>query len=134
MTQKGFHAGEQHPEEWRQDLSPDANAGLNYGQSGQNAEINAPTAYDIPELHRSLDGFTDDELKRVPVLPVGTRLEQGAVYIDLQKPDRAEFKALGNMEAAQGNWFVPKSAVDYVVWNKLIGVDNPERLDQADER
>lgn len=133
MTEKGFHAGEQHPEEWRRDLNPDANAGLNYGQSGPHSELDAPTAYDIPELHRSLSGFTDDELKRVPVLPVGARLEQGATYIDLQKPDRAEFKALGNMEAAQGNWFVPKSAVDYVVWNKLIGVDNPERLGQADE-
>jgi hypothetical protein len=131
MTEKGFHAGEQHPEEWRQDLSPNANAGLN--QAGPQPELNAPTAYDIPELHRSLDGFTDDELKRVPVLPVGTRLEQGAIYIDLQKPDRAEFKALGNMEAGQNNWLVPKKAVDYPLWNKLIGVQNPERLDQANE-
>jgi len=133
MTEKRFHAGEQHPEEWREDLSPNANAGLNYGQAGAHAERDAATAYDIPELHRSLKGFTDDELKRVPVLPAGTRLEQGAVYIDLQTPDRNEFKARGDMQAGAGNWIVPKSAVDYVVWNKLIGVQNPERLNQADE-
>jgi len=133
MTEKRFHAGEQHPEEWRQDLSPDANAGLNYGQAGANTENIGATAYDIPELHRSLKGFTDDELKRISVLPEGTRLEQGAVYIDLQKPDRQEFKALGNMQAGASDWIVAKNSVDYIVWNKLIGVDNPERLGQADE-
>ena len=133
MTQRGFHAGEQHPEEWRQDLSPDANAGLNYGQAGDDPNQIVPTAYDIPELHRSLNGFTDDELKQIPIIQPGTRLEQGAVYIDLQTPDRAEFKALGNMEAGQHNWIVAKKSVDYVVWNKLIGVENPERLNQADE-
>ncbi len=134
MTQRGFHAGEQHPEEWRQDLSPDANAGLNYGQAGDDPNQIAPTAYDIPELHRSLSGFTDDELKQIPVIQPGTRLEQGAVYIDLQKPDRAEFKALGNMEAGPQNWIIAKKSVDYVTWNKLIGVENPERLNQADEQ
>jgi hypothetical protein len=133
MTEKRFHAGEQHPEEWRQDLSPDANAGLNYGQAGAQPAGDALTAYDIPELHRSLRGFTDDELKRVSVLPEGARLEQGAVYIDLRTPDPREFKALGNMQAGSGNWLVAKNSVDYIVWNKLIGVENPERLGQADE-
>jgi hypothetical protein len=29
---------------------------------------------------------------------------------------------------------VPKSAVGYQLWNRLIGVRNPERIGQASER
>jgi hypothetical protein len=132
MVEKESHAGEQHPEEWRQDLNPDANAGQNYGSAGD-ARLEAATAYDIKELHNALDGFTADELKRILVLPAGSRLQQGATYIDLSTPDRNEFKAMGNVEAGPGNWFVPKSEVDYQVWNRLIGVTNPERTGEADD-
>jgi hypothetical protein len=37
------------------------------------------------------------------------------------------------MEAGPENWYVPKSEIDYQLWNLLIGVDNPERLGRADE-
>ena len=133
MEEKQSHAGEQHPEEWRQDLSPDANAGQNYGTTGNDALLEAATAYDIKDLHNALDGFTGDELKRILVLPAGSRLQQGATYVDLSTPDRREFKAMGNVEAGPGNWFVPKSEIDYQVWNRLIGVTNPERTGEADE-
>jgi hypothetical protein len=133
MQEKSFHAGEQHPEEWRRDLNPDANAGVNYGQSGQDAVQDARTGYDIKELHDALPDFSSDELKQIVVLPAGTRLLQGATYIDLRTPDRREFKATGDMEAGPGNWMVPKSEVDYQTWNKLIGVTNPERIGEADD-
>ncbi len=133
MTDKTPHAGEQHPEEWRQDLNPDANAGQNYGGAGAQSDPNIGTAYDITESHNVLQEFSDDELKGIPVLPQGSRLRQGATYIDLQAPDRQEFTATGDMEAGPGNWFVPKSQVDYQLWNRLIGVTNPERLGEADE-
>jgi hypothetical protein len=57
----------------------------------------------------------------------------GATYIDLHAPEPREFKALGTMEAGPENWYVPKSEIDYQLWNLLIGVDNPERLGRADE-
>src|SRR3712207_6511168 len=133
MTQKRSHAGEQHPEEWRQDLSPDANAGVNYGATGPGAEQDARTAYEIKDLHEALGDFTKDDLKRILVLPEGSRLQQGATYVDLRTPDRREFTATGDIEAGAGNWFVPKSAVDYQIWNRLIGVTNPERLGEADD-
>jgi hypothetical protein len=133
MVEKRSHAGEQHPDEWRQDLSPDANAGQNYGTVGDDANQDAPTAYDIKDLHQALDGFSDDELRRIVVLPQGSRLQQGATYIDLATPDRREFKAMGSTEAGPGNWFVPKSEVDYQLWNRLIGVSNPERTGEADD-
>lgn len=62
------------------------------------------------------------------MLPRGSRLEQGATYIDLAKDAPEEFTATGDMEATTDNYSVPKSAVDYTLWNRLIGVDHPERL------
>ncbi len=129
MQEKRSHAGEQHPEEWRKDLNPNANAGQNYGDS---EEQNAPTAHESGELRRMLSDFTKDELKRILVLPPGSRLEQGATYIDLAAPNRNEFTAEGNIEAGPDNYFVPKSQVDYQIWNRLIGITTPERIGEAD--
>ena len=85
------------------------------------------------QVHRQFHGFSDDELKRIPLLPQGTRLEQGATYVDLNDPQLREIKALGSMKAGQYNWYVPKSEVDYQLWNRLIGITNPERLGDANE-
>ncbi len=89
------------------------------------------TAYDIKDLNRRLPGFTDAELKEIPVLPAGTPLEQGATYVDLRAVHPHEFTALGNEFAEPNNWYVPKKHVGYVLWSKLIGVSNPARLDEA---
>lgn len=116
------------------DLHKNPNAGINDDAINNAPTLDAPSAYDITELHNELKDFTDDELRRIQVLRPGTRLKQGATYIDLRAPSRQEFTAEdGNIEAGEHNWFVPKSQTDYVLWNRLIGVDNPERLDQANE-
>lgn len=133
MTDKQFQPGEQHPEEWREDLNPNRDAGQNRGLSGGETLTNAPTAYEVKGIHRQFHGFTDDELKRIPILPSGTRLQQGAVYVSLQDEQLREIKATGDMEAGPNDWYVPKSEVDYQLWNRLIGIDNPERLGDADE-
>jgi hypothetical protein len=108
-------------------------AGQNIGLAGPHLEKDTATAYDIKAIHRQFHGFTDDELKRIPILPQGARLEQGATYVDLQDEGLEEFSATGDMEAGPGNWYVPKSEVDYQLWNRLIGLTNPERLGEADE-
>lgn len=132
MTQRQSHAGEQHPEEWRRDLNPNPQAGQNRSESiGANEQIRS--AYELKEAHRRLSAMNDDDLRRIPIVPTGQRLEQGAVYIDLHTHDCREFKARGDMEAGPDNWYVPKSEVDYQLWNQLIGIDEPERLGQADE-
>ena len=131
MPDKMFRPGEQHPEGWRADLNPDAMAGQNVGLAGPHPEDDARTAYDLKGAHRRLQDFTDDELKQLVVLPPGSRLEQGATYVDLRHLDRGELKALGNMEAGRDNWYVPKTEVSYQLWNRLLGVQNPERLRQA---
>ena len=125
---------EEEIEYWREDLNPDFQAGVNVGMEGPHPEKgNVDTAHDIKDLHRKLQGFEDDDLKAIPVLPSGARLEQGATYIDLREDEPEEFTARGDMEAGPGNWYVPKSEVDYQIWNRLIGVENPERLGEADE-
>jgi hypothetical protein len=125
--------GEQHPEHWRRDLNPNANAGQNVGLARPHPELDARTAYDVKEAHDQLQGLTDDELRQIPILPSGSRLEQGATYLDLKHPERGEFTARGDMEAEPGAWCVPKSQVDYQLWNRLIGVENPERLGTGSE-
>jgi len=124
--------GDQHPERYRHDLNPDPVAGQNHGvhRTGEGG----PSAYDVKDAHRTWRDLSDADLKQLPVLPAGTRLEQGAVYFDLNDPDRGEIKALGNMTADPENQYVAKHAVDYQLWNALIGVENPERLGVGDDR
>jgi hypothetical protein len=128
MTAKIYHPEKKHPPEYQQDLNPDAQQGINYGAVGPHPELQQPpTAYNVKEAHRQLSDFPDDVLKQIPILPEGSRLEEGAVYLDLKDPKRKEFTGRGNMVATPGHWYVPKSVVDYGLWNKLTGVTNPQR-------
>lgn len=124
--------GDQHPERYRRDLNPDPTAGQNHGQNS--AAERGPSAYDVKDAHRTWGGLSDADLKQIPILPAGTRLQQGAVYFDLNNPSRGEIKALGNMVAGSDNQYVAKDAVDYQLWNALIGVPTPERLGTGGRR
>jgi hypothetical protein len=115
---------------YREELNPDNRAGMNYDLKGPHPEKKAHTAYDVKEAHRRLQGLSDEELKQIPILPTGSRLEQGATYINLKDEQPTEFTATSDMEAKDGGWFVPKSEVGYPLWNRLIGVDNDQRLDE----
>jgi hypothetical protein len=135
MADSDYGAPEQNTEAFDYDLRPDSAAGQNIGVAGVHPEKagGVRTAYDIKDLHRRFQQFEDDELKGIPVMPDGSRLEQDATYIDLRKRTPKEFTARGDMEAGSANWYVPKAEVDYQLWNRLIGVDNPERLGEADD-
>jgi len=131
MSNRVPQPGAQHPEEWRDDLNPNRMAGTNQGIAGPHPEVGARTAYDLKNLHRRLSDYRDDELKQIPVLPEGSRLEQGATYVDLVQDAPREFTATGDMSAGATNCYVLKSTVDYTLWNRLIGVENPERTAAA---
>lgn len=133
MTEKTGRPTDQQPDEWQQDLNPDQMAGQNFGLEGPHPEKEAPNASEIKEIYNQLQDYTKAELKQIPVLPPGSRLEQGAKYIDLKDPEPKEFTAMGNMEAGPDNWYVPKTEVDYQLWNRLTGVQSPERLGETGE-
>lgn len=127
-------AEHRHPPEWEGDLNPNHMAGQNLGEASTEREIGLSTAYDNREIHLSLRGFADDELRQIPILPAGERLQQGATYLDLRDPSRQEFTATGAMSVGEESWMVPKDVVPYTLWNRLRGVDDPERTGEAERR
>ncbi|MEB3357066.1 MAG: hypothetical protein VKK04_10085 [Synechococcales bacterium] len=131
--QKPGRPHDQQNDQWQQDLNPNPGAGQNIGPSGEQPGRFHRTARDIKDLHDRLGSFSTDELEQIPVLEPGTRLEQGATYLNLNDPGRQEFTAMGDMVVEATNYLVPKSEVGYVLWNRLRGVDNPDRLAESRE-
>lgn len=117
-----------HPPEWQADLNPNHLAGQNLGPRAEDLETGLLSAYDRKDVHRGLSRFADDELKQIPILSAGRRLQQGATYIDLRSPERGEFTATGGMTASDDDLLVPKAEVPYTIWNRLRGIDSPERV------
>lgn len=76
------------------------------------------TAYDVKSVHQRLaDEFRDDELKQIPVLPAGQRLEQGSRYLDIC--EGRELTALANQVTERGDCVIAKTDVPYELWNRL---------------
>lgn len=121
-----------HPEEFEHDLEPgSAMDGQNAGPQSRADETNAPTAYDIKEFHMAFPDLSSDELREITILLPGTRLEQGAKYIDLKADPVEEIAARADMVSTSDNWFVPKNSIDYQLYNRLLGIQNPERTGEA---
>jgi hypothetical protein len=118
---------DRHPAAWQQDLNPNAMAGQNLGPRDLRAEQGGRTMFDLKDLHARYRDWADDTLQEVPVLPAGSRLEQGATYIDLNEEPRREFTATGDMQAAARQHIVAKSSVPYEVWNRLLEIENVQR-------
>ncbi|MGB3135480.1 MAG: hypothetical protein WBG38_11830 [Nodosilinea sp.] len=110
-------------DEYDKDLNPNPTAGFNVGMEGEKPDRFDQTAADINELQSQLDGYSDDERRRIPVLKTGARLEQGAKYINLKDPERREYTGMANYSAGEGDYIVPKAEVDYELWNRLTGVE-----------
>jgi hypothetical protein len=89
------------------------------------------TAYDDKEARRQLVDWTDDKLEQVPLLPVATPLEPGAIYVDLRDPARREFTATDGMNVPVEGLYVARSEVDDRTWKRLLGVRTPERIGHA---
>lgn len=121
-----------HPERWEHDLNPQHMAGQNVGRASVEQELNLPSAFDVKPVHRRLRDLNDEELKQIPILPAGARLQQGATYIDLRDQRCEEFTALGGMVADSGHFYVPKDQVPYPLWNRLTGNEKPEGRSHPD--
>jgi hypothetical protein len=115
----------QHPPAWQQDLNPDRLAGQNVGQMSDE-RVNAEwSAFHLRKRGLDLGGVNDEDLKRVPIVAEGERLQQGATYVDLRREPRREFTARGDMRAGSDNAYVPKDQVPYEVWNRLVEREQP---------
>ena len=95
--------------------------GQSIGAAGEHAERWSRSPRDIKTLHARFQGWLDSDLEEIPIVPPGTRLEQGATYIDLRDDTPEEFTATGGMKAGSENWYVPKGDVPYHTWNHLLG-------------
>ena len=115
------------------ELNPDRLAGQNSGPSSSVEEKGSRTAYDVKDLHDRLRGFPDDMLKQIPILAVGSRLQQGATYVDLNDPAAREITGMGDMEVGPEHYYVPKSEVDHFTWNRLLDIRTPERVGDPGE-
>jgi hypothetical protein len=116
---------QKHPDEWQRDLNPNYLAGQNVGQTSRAQVIEEGTAFHLRKRGMRFEGLDDEDLKTVPVVAEGERLQQGATYVDLNQEPREEFTARGDMEAEGGHAYVPKDRVPYQVWNRLIGEPKP---------
>lgn len=134
-AEETYQPGEQNVDQYDRDLDPDGMAGRNVAGQGPDPvhDGNTRTAFDVKAVHSRFNDLNDDELRAIPILPEGTRLQQGATYVDLLG-DRREITATGDMSTGRGNAYAPKDSVDYQLWNRLIGVTNPERTGDADDR
>ncbi len=104
------------PDEFADDIAP---ATPSLELSGHADE--SVSAVEDKSLHERLPQLDNAELARLPVLQVGTRLEQGHTYLDLNDLGRGPFKAIGGQEAGPRNRYVAKRDTDYELWNRLVG-------------
>jgi hypothetical protein len=74
---------------------------------------------EIKQVYSLLPDWHKDELRRLFFAAPGTRLKQGDVYVDIRTPERGELTAHGEEEVHE-ELLVPKTAVDYEIWNKLL--------------
>ena len=101
-------------EDFAQDL-----AGVAAGAGGH-VDDSQPAGAD-KGLRQQLAALDSDELARLSVLTIGTRLEQGGTYADLNDLASGPFKAMGSQEAGPDNSYVAKRDTDYELWNRLVG-------------
>src|SRR5215207_1685083 len=118
-------AKHKHPPEWEQDLNPNHLSGQHIGPQSDTQVQAEWTAFHLRKRGLDLGAVNDEELKRVPIVSPGERLQQGATYVDLRHRPMEEFTARGDMAAGAENAYVPKDRVPYEIWNRLIGEPKP---------
>jgi hypothetical protein len=124
---------EKHPPEWRGDLNPERMEGQNIGASSKRNDSSARTAGDIDMLAGRLNGFTRDELSQIPIVPSGTKLKQGAVYLDMRIPSPVPFTATADITATEMNYYAPKADIAYELWNRLVAALGPATLGEGSQ-
>lgn len=135
---KGSHLHEDHSDEntplplrkieadVTEDLTANDRAGMSHGMEGQHPEWEGQSGASIKELHTRLADLTNDQLEQLTILPEGSRLKQGAKYLDLKHLDQGEFVATAGMSVEPGRQLIAKHDTDYLLWDQLSGVAEEE--------
>jgi hypothetical protein len=118
-------ARQKHPTQWQEDLNPGHLAGQNIGPPADDIGSAQMTAFHLRKRGQELRGLHDEELKQVPLVPTGTRLQQGATYVNLAEDAWQEFTATAQITALPDDAYAPKDRVPYEIWNRLIGEPKP---------
>jgi hypothetical protein len=106
----------------------DAGAGAGAGRDDPSFADESMAGIDDKVLHERLPMLSNDELSRLAILEPGTRLEQGGVYLDLNRLADGPFKALGGHEATAETRYIAKRDTDYELWNRLAGRDDTPEI------
>ena len=64
---------------------------------------------------------------------MGTRLDQGSTYVDLNDLARGPFKAMGDQEAGADNRYVAKRDTDYEMWDRVVGQGREPAIERPGE-
>ena len=100
---------------WQHDLNPDRLAGQNIGPASEDLASPHATAFHLRKRGHVLGRLDDEELKQVPLVPEGSRLQQGATYVNLTDQSLQEFTATAEITASPGDAYAPKDRVPYEI-------------------
>ena len=124
---------QKHPDDWNKDLNPDRLEGQNIGASSKPDNLRAYTAADIDVLAGRLNSFSRDELSQIPIIRVGTKLKQGAVYLDMRIPAPVPFTATADTQATELNYYTPKAEIPYELWDRLVEALAPASMGEGSQ-
>jgi hypothetical protein len=100
---------------------------------GESHAAESAPAADDKALHERFRDLSNDELARLSILEPGARLEQGGIYLDLNRLAEGPFKALGGHEATPANRIIAKRDTDFELWNRLVGDDSEPEIERPAE-
>ena len=102
------------------------------GQNNSSDRNEGRTAFVLKEnestLHARLQKLPDQELKQIPLLDTGTRLQEGAAYLDLRNLDGGAFQGMNNREVGANDAFTSKSHLDHEQFAYLTGATTVAQL------
>lgn len=117
-----------------QEEHDDFAADLGPEQSSPGHVDDSTLASDDKELRTEMPDLDADDLTRLSILTVGTRLDQGSTYVDLNALDQGPFKAIGGQEAGTDNRIVAKRDTDYEMWDRLVGQNRSASVERPGEQ
>ena len=86
----------------------------------QEREVSSLTAADVKNEHRVLRDIPEEELRELPLVPVGDFLQRGEWYLDLHNPARGEFPGNGREHVRPGQRVIGRSAASRDLWRRLV--------------